>query len=244
MNLRWRLFACLTVIVSLSSSMIGCRQPHMRTFARFKAISLKGQKVLVLPLAVSDDLGDERTGIILDDVTVAVTGRAACAHARQVREDIKIVCFDEVPKQASAFVSDVVLRFAGDEPIDQQTLDELATRTGANILVVFRPESVAVGVTIVQPVTVVMNGSSGYLQDSGKPYRSVEREYTVSTELIELRSGLLLRSGDHGASATGNSGMRGPNDLSDYLPPGVNAPDAAPTLSEIMNELLDTLLDE
>src|SRR5437660_505556 len=66
----------------------------IQSVPNFEGKSLKSQVVLVLPIAVTDDFGDERTGIVLDHQSREQATKLACDSAAEMRDDVKIMCFD------------------------------------------------------------------------------------------------------------------------------------------------------
>src|SRR6266567_901644 len=120
---------------------------HCGSGAKFQSVpnfegkSLKSRVVLVLPIAVTDDFGDERTGIVLDHQSREQATKLACDSAAEMRDDVKIVCFDRPELAKSApFLNDLLLEYARDKAISADRWHELERRTGASFVLLFRPE--------------------------------------------------------------------------------------------------------
>src|SRR4051812_17918169 len=72
---------------------IGCGGgPQVRATPDFHAGALQHGKVLFVPLAVSEELGDERTGIVLSDATRALASESACKNVVESVNDPALVC--------------------------------------------------------------------------------------------------------------------------------------------------------
>src|SRR4051812_20311889 len=52
---------------------------NVQSAPQFSGSSLKSRGVLILPIAVTDDFGDERTGIVLDHESREQATRQACS---------------------------------------------------------------------------------------------------------------------------------------------------------------------
>src|SRR5438046_347607 len=104
---------------------------RVRSAPQFSGVSLKSSVLLVLPIAVTDDFGDERTGIVLDHESREQATKRACDSASDLRDDIKVLCFDrpELAK-SSAFLKDLLLEYARDEAITKERWRELAEDGG------------------------------------------------------------------------------------------------------------------
>jgi hypothetical protein len=74
---------------------LGCSHAMVRSAPGFTGAELDRQSVLLLPIAVTDDYGDERTGIVLDHESREQAARLACRSGAGFRADVRIVCFDE-----------------------------------------------------------------------------------------------------------------------------------------------------
>jgi hypothetical protein len=228
------LFALLTTHCAAGAS--------IRSAPNFSGVQLRRQSVLILPIAVSDDFGDERTGIILDRGTREEATRLACGSASAIRDDIVVTCFDDPIVAHSIPVSnDILSQFARDQPIASARWQELAQNTGARFAVLFRPENVTAShqvssgispaaawtgaLLLGQPLVSAMSGTSAM---RGGPQHSATRGYTVSAVLVDLRGLMVVRAGSKSGEASNA---------------GTEASNAGPLLRDIMNDLLKGLLD-
>lgn len=106
------------------------------------------KEVLVLPLAISADevlTEDARTRLFFSSTVVDGLADSLCDHVRKEREDLRIKCYSELPRDEGLRASLVRLRraFAADQPIsDPGFWANLARRTGTEMFLVPRPESV------------------------------------------------------------------------------------------------------
>jgi len=69
--------------------------PQIQATAAYRPPALRGAKVLYVPLAVTSDIGDDRTGIILSDRTGELSGSVACHRTAEGWDEGKLVCFDQ-----------------------------------------------------------------------------------------------------------------------------------------------------
>jgi hypothetical protein len=220
--------------------------PQIKTTPDYRAQALTGAKVLYVPLAVSSDIGDERTGIILSDKTRSLSGSAACHRTAEAWSGGKVVCFDQQPVSGSRDLADLQLRFAGDQPIPPELWQRLRQLSGAEHVLMFRPESVSSSHEVSQskrnrpdPAMVLMTGiivaSLVASEEIKTTSASTEIEYTLSASLVDMRTGKLLKVGVHkggGSRSEGRSlGF-------------AEAPPAVPILESIMVELGEDVLDD
>ena len=203
----------------------------------FRGEWLKAQKVLVLPIAVSSDYVDDRTGITLDGATRFDATHQACAWASKTSAHLSVVCFDDPTGERSTTASDIVLSaFAHDQVVANARWSELGETTGAAYAVLFRLESVSAvhhesHADWLGPAPT----GGGLLQDwvhstiRGQAY--VEHGYTISGVLVDLRTGAIVRAGTESREAPD------PADTSiDF--------DPRPVLCAILKDLLAGLLDQ
>jgi hypothetical protein len=213
----------------------------------FEAKSLKGQVVLVLPIAVTDDFGDERTGIVLDHESREQATKLACNSAAEMRDDVNLMCFDRPELAKSApLLNELLLEYARDKAISAERWHELERRTGASFVLLFRPEAVSAsqkvskarpdfpvrgsmigtsitGLSIPIPVVIPTPEGVGPKVDSVK----TSRTYTLASSLVDVRAGTTVRTGVQSAEASTSTG---------------EAPDASRQLYGIMRDLMKGLL--
>src|SRR3954470_5084862 len=97
----------------------------------FSGATLDHRVLLVLPIAVTDDYGDERTGIVLDHQSREDATKRACDSVTEVRDDVRVVCFDSPDLAKSGpFLKDLMLDYARDSTIAAERWHELKKRTG------------------------------------------------------------------------------------------------------------------
>lgn len=180
----------------------------MRSAPNFSGTELKNRKVLVLPIAVTDDYGDERTGIILDRGTREEATRMACRSASDGQRDLALTCFDSPAVSSAAPVSDAVqAQFTRDQPVPKDQWLALAQQTGNDFAVLFRPESVTSSRRVEQRQKVIVMGSGAtglgtllgsLLVNAATPTPSPKvvrtAGYTLSAVLVDLRAGTEVRA--------------------------------------------------
>jgi hypothetical protein len=204
--------------------------------------------VLVLPIAVTDDFGDERTGIVLDHQSREQATKLACDSAADIRDDIRIECFDD-PKLAKSavFLKELLLEYARDRAIAASRWRELEEKTGARFVLLFRPEAVSASQEVskaspgisskaivvpaipnVTPVPIMV--VTPPLESVGPKVDSVttSRTYTLFSSLVDLRQAKVVRTGVHSAEESTST---------------AEAPDASKHLHGIMRDLMKGLLE-
>jgi hypothetical protein len=226
------------VLVVLGHLALGCggARAIIQSAPAFRGDLLNAQKVLVLPIAVSSDYVDDRTGISLDGPSRFGATHQACAWASKTSARLSVVCFDNPMAAPSTPASDMVLSaFAHDQVVANARWSELGETVGARYAVLFRPESQSAvhhesHADWLGPAPT----GGGLIQDwiqsamRGQPY--VEHGYTISGILVDLRTGAIMRAGMQSREAPD------PRDTSiDF--------DARPVLCAILEELLAGLLD-
>jgi hypothetical protein len=173
---------------------------------KFSGEALQRVAVLVLPIAVTDDLGDERTGIVLDQQSREQATKLACTSAASIRDDVKIVCFDHPELAASVpLTRDLLLDYARDRAISAERWHDLARRTGASFVLLFRPEAVSasqttskksytaayfIGAGLSPTITALSEGVGPRVGSV-----TTSRTYTLSSSLVDLREGKTVRVG-------------------------------------------------
>ena len=209
------------------------------------ARSLEGSTVLRLPLAVSDDLGDARTGLILSRETRTTASLEACREIANEHDERRVVCADDSAARELPELAEIELIFASDKPIPTRVLQALAANSRADYLLLFRPERVSSsqqvshdkiprkdpGMTFLDGPNVDMLIARERIVTSS----STEVAFTVSAALIDLRSGKLLRFGVHSGG-----GSRSEDRYMGFA----EAPPAAPILAEIMRDLGNAVLED
>jgi len=223
--------ASLTFVLCTTLVLDCARATNIRSAPGFSGVQLENQPLLLLPVAVTDDFGDERTGIVLDRQSREDAAKLACRSAPEIRDDIKIVCFDDPSIADSAVVlREVSTEFARDAPISAERWHQIARVTGARFALLFRPEGVS-GSLKVSPVpkppltqmTRVMFGPQ-WTDRPGEvdPRGSVKttRTYTLSSELVDLRGGQIVRAGARSADASTTT-QEAPN--ATFAPPSHHA---------------------
>ena len=219
----------------------GASRPKIQRSPHFQSSQLTGTTVLVLPIAVTDDLGDERTGIVLGRGSRESAAKAACQSVAQARKDLRVVCFEELRTGADAASARVALEFALGHEVPPPLLQSLAQASQAQFVLLFRPEKVGAGQDISDRYSAgdaLQAGIVGMLLASaarGGPQRKITRGYTVSGVLIDLRSGRPAGAGIHaGEETTSSSAERKLGHA--------EVPPAARLLAEIQSDLAVSLV--
>ncbi len=225
-------------------AVVGCGGPQIRATPDYHEHELAGAKVLFVPLSVTNELGDDRTGIILSDETRRLSGTGACRRTAEDWHDGRVVCFDQGPLAKSAELGELEKRFATDQPIPADLWRRLRELSGADHALMFRPESVSSSHDVSQDksshpdlgmvlLTGVIVASLVGSHETKKTSASTEIEYTLSASLVDMRTGKLLKVG-----VDSGSGSRREKRSLGYA----EAPPAVPILESIMLELGDQVL--
>jgi hypothetical protein len=215
-----------------------CARSNVRTAPGFTGAELQKQRLLILPVAVTDDFGDERTGIVLDHQSREEAAALACRSALDIRDDIRVVCFNDPSIAGSgSALRDVSIQFARDASVPAERWRDIARATGARFALLFRPEKVSAHQKVTpQPpeldLTRALYGPDhkdrpGEVDPRGSVKTS--RTYTLSSELVDLGSGRIVRVGARSGEASTSS---------------QEAPKASLHLHDIMRHLMSDLLDE
>jgi len=233
-------FACWLLATGCASS------ARVRTVSNFSGAALESRVLLILPIAVTDDFGDERTGIVLDHQSREQATKLACDSAADVRDDIRIVCFDHPALAKSAvFLKDLLLEYARGGAIPAKRWRDLEQKTGASYVLLFRPEAVRasqevskaspgvspklipIPVPNVTPMPFVLTPP---MESVGPKVDSVKtsRTYTLSSSLVDLREAKVVRTGVQSAEDSTST---------------AEAPDASKHLHGIMRDLMKGLLE-
>ncbi|HWZ90716.1 MAG TPA: hypothetical protein VNW92_17770 [Polyangiaceae bacterium] len=223
--------------------------PQVKATPQYKADSLRDARVLMIPLAVSDELGDARTGIVLSDQTRSLASDVACKSMAEETSERKIVCVDQQSIAHTPAFSELERRFALDQPIPASLWQSVREASGAKHALLFRPESVSSS----NDVSRELKGSAGALVGGGAllatsafvsviigastiheaTVSTTELRYTLSASLVDMQSGQLLKVGVHSASDSRKVGRN----LGFAEPPPV-----APILEKIMISLGEKVL--
>jgi hypothetical protein len=206
--------------------------------------SLEGKSVLLVPLAVSDPLGDERTGIVLSDAARLQASAAACQRIAQDRDDGKVVCGEG---SKSPVVAELELLFATDQRIPSGVWARLRREYGVEYALLFRPESVVSSqqtgrlghVSKTSPekplATAIVVSSLFANQDRTTTVNHTEVNYTLSASLVHATDGKLLKVGVHAGSTSR---------FVEHYEGTAEAPSVEPLLESIMVDLTEELLDD
>jgi hypothetical protein len=215
-------------LVCALSTLHCASRAKIQSSPNFSGAQLKTQSVLILPIAVSSDFSDDRTGIVLDRDTREEATKLACRSASGIRADVVVTCFDDpILGHSSRLADGIMLQFAHDQPIDNDRLRELAQNTGARFAVLFRPESVTAShrgpstppiynapvqlppaSTVAQASanTLAVGAASVFLAAldvAGSPSASTTtRGYTLSAALVDLRTIAVVRAGSQSGEAS------------------------------------------
>ena len=241
------------VAVLAGAVAIGCgAAPRVTTTAAFRAGALRHGKVLFVPLAVSEELGDERTGIVLSDATRALASETACKNVVESLSDPALVCLDRDRAGALPAFAQVQLLFARDQPIPADVWQRLRQASGARHALLFRPEAVSssqevsrqqklgsplllIGGGTLLATTALVSGIVATQTMRTETNNDTEVTYVVSASLVDMQSGKLLKVGVH----SGSDSRSVKHNLGFAEPPP-----AAPILEKVMTKLGETLLDE
>lgn len=232
---------------------LGCgASPLLKSTADYRPETLALGRVLFVPLAVSEPLGDKRTGIILSDETRALASNSACRRLTESWNEPSVVCIDEQRASTDSVFGQVQLLFALDSPIPKDLWQELRKTSRVTHAILFRPEAVSSSREVSQetrlgsPLMMVGTGGllatttlvSGLLAGStahSETLNETELSYTVSASLVDLRTGKLLRVGVH----SGHASREVRHNLGFAEPPP-----AAPILEGVMVELGEAVLHD
>jgi hypothetical protein len=236
----WSLFclACSVLGTHCASS------AKIRSAPDFDGASLKSRAVLILPVAVTDDFGDERTGVVLDHESRERATKLACDSASEMRSDLKVMCFDrpELAK-SSGFMNELLLDYARGRAIPAERWRELERKTGASFVLLFRPEGARASQEVskpgngIQPRVFALSSVAPIpfivtppMEGVGPKVGSVttSRTYTLSSFLVDLRAAKVVRTGIRSAEASTST---------------TEAPDAPAHLHGIMRDLMKGLLE-
>lgn len=223
--------------------------PEVQVTKHYRADELAGKRVVFVPLAVSDALGNERTGIMLSDKTRAVASAGACQEVAESWRSGTLVCVREKEGTRAPELLELEGLFAKDAPIPERVWVNLRQKSSAQYALLFRPESVSssheVRETLEGTSTPVIGGqvlpttalvSVLVFSATARPVHvsDTELSYTVSASLVDLHTGQVLKVGVHSGS----------DSRSEERQLGfAEAPPAAPILEKIMVSLGEEVLD-
>lgn len=245
--------ASRTVGFIAGAAVLACgATPQIKSTADYREDTLAKSRVLFVPLAVSEALGDQRTGIILSDHTRVQASDAACSQIAASSGEAALICLDAQQAAAAPAFTDVQRLFALDEPIPPEVWEQLRRTSNVELALLFRPEAVsssrdvsraeelrspivAVGSGAALATSLLVSGMAAAATTRTVTTNETELSYTVSASLVDLRTGKLLKVGLHSASDSRtvkrNLGY-------------AEAPPAAPLLEKIMVELGGAVLDD
>jgi len=235
--------------------------PQIKVTADYKPKVCAGQRVLLVPLAVSDELGDKRTGIVLSDEARLSASEATCNEIAHDWDNGALVCplFDAAKTLPN--LNALEQAFALDAPVPETLLHALRETYHADYGLLFRPENVSssnqidhtnsekedlaaraavVGsAAFISPAALLgaLIGTSirGAGQHPEHTSNRTELSYTVSATLLDLRTGKVLKVGLH----QGSTEQTVERNLG-YA----EAPPVAPLLQKIMVPLGEKMLAE
>src|SRR5688500_55956 len=114
----------LPAVLALSLVLVaGCaRSPVVRTLPGFRESALNGKRVAFARLAVSDDLGDARTGIVMSARTRTLATRSACEAVSQTWDAGRVVCLLPDTGEPTGALLELERIYAQDRPIPPSLL--------------------------------------------------------------------------------------------------------------------------
>jgi hypothetical protein len=209
--------------------------PVVRTLPEFREAALKGKRVAFLRLAVSDDLGDARTGIVMSARTRTLATQGACESVSQQWDVGRVVCLIPDEGLRSGELLELERLYAEARPVPPSLLTAIQTSTKSDFILLFRPESVG----SVQEISQSPGSRNDFWRYSGgstiRTENETELSYTVSALLIDLETMKPVRGGQH----SGNASRTVKNNVGFAA-----APPAASLLAEIMSELGKAVLED
>lgn len=212
---------------------------------------MTGHRVLFVPLAVSDDLGDQRTGLVLSRGTRDLASANACSRVSKTWSDGTIACPTHGTSAQSVDVVETQRRFALDEPITGELWERLRSSFHADYALLFRPESVSSTnevsrkyatkderMSLLMTEAIRVSPLAALITSERiKPETTSETElgYTISAVLVDIRTGKVLKvgvnSGSESKTVHRNLGY-------------AEAPPAAPLLEKIVADLAEEVLSD
>lgn len=249
--MTWRQVTNLCTIALGASSLTGCGAPEVQVqrYAEYPEGAVRTNGVLFLPIAVSDELGDKRTGIVLANETRAQASGEACKRLSEQWDGGKVVCFDRISLAKSPALGELQQRFAQNQAIPPTVWAALRRASNADYALLFRPESVSssqeVSRTVSEPASDavmagIFHGALAAAVVASRPREvstenSTEVTYTLSASLVDMRSGDLIAVGVH---SDGDS-----HDAKRHLG-YAEPPPVAPILERIMVDLSEDILEQ
>jgi hypothetical protein len=238
--------------VLLGLGLFGCgAAPQVTVTPDYQEHALEGKRVVVVPLAVSDDLNDRRTGISLSAGTRRLASASACHKIAEAWSQGMLLCPSESGGSGGT-LAEIERLFALDQPIPESLWRDIRDNSRAEYALLFRPEGVSSSQEVEQGTRssggVVVIGSTpafatsalvSALLISNSVHRvtvnDTEVAYTLSASLVDVRTGKVLKvgvhSGSHSRTVERNLGY-------------AEAPPAIPLLEEIMADLGTKVLDD
>lgn len=246
-------------IMPFAIAVVGCGGgPQIKVAPDYTPKACAGQRVLLVPLAVSNELGDKRTGIVLSDDARRSASEATCTKLAHDWGRGGLVCppFDAAKKPAN--LNALEQAFALDAPVPATLLDALRVSFHADYALLFRPENVSstnrvdqskpaedsaavkaglVGTAaLISPAALLGSLVGTGIREGtqqGHTSNRTEINYTVSATLLDMRSGKVLKVGLNQGSA-----QQTVNHNLGYAEP----PPVAPLLENIMVPLGEEML--
>jgi hypothetical protein len=238
----WSAFSVVTLVL-----VGGCaNSPVVRNLPGFRESALSGGRVAFVRLAVSDDLGDARTGIVMSATTRTRATLSACASVSRTWSAGRVICLVPSNGEPAAELLELERFYAKDRPVRRSLLRTIRAKTNSDFMLLFRPENVETEQNISQTRALkLFPNSTGPVHTTAgvdlpraqsiHTMNETELSYTVSAVLFDLRTMKPLRGALHSRSASRtvkhNVGF-------------AEAPSAVPLLAEIMSELGKAVLDD
>ncbi|MGC4087102.1 MAG: hypothetical protein QM756_04200 [Polyangiaceae bacterium] len=223
----------------------------MKATSDFRARALVGKGVLLVPLAISSDAGDQRTGVVLSQGVRTAASKATCANVATSWSAGRVLCpgdaKGDAKGDAESALNEVERLFALDEGIPAELWARVRSSSGADHVLLFRPERAGLSQSAPSELPCTQTSAAGLgtaalvsaLICSGSTTSAAksptEITYVISASLVDVQSGKLLKVGVHSGSDAGS----GVPDLSD-----TELPAAASVLERIMTSLSEQLLTD
>lgn len=196
---------------------------EIKNTTQYRPGVLQNRKVAFLPLAVTDELGDQRSGLVLSKHTRTQSSKTACTTLADYWDDLTVVCLSEADIGSSA-VTEVQQRFALDQPFTLRVWQALREKSQAEYVLLVRPEGASSSQeverrTIGRGTSVALGVGGGVASNVGSQamqalgtsmlvagllstpairratVNTTDVTYTLSASLVDLRTGRLLRVG-------------------------------------------------
>lgn len=232
--------------------------PQIKITPDYQSKACAGQRVLLVPLAVSDDLGDQRTGIVLSEDTRRAASEGACTKLAHEWERGTLVCPPLAPATKPSTLNDLERAFALGAAIPPALWQSLRGSFHADYALLFRPENVSsdnqversgpskeypaarVGVAAALSPGMLVGALFGVAATSDRKPEAhtknrTELNYTVSATLLDMRTRKVLKVGLNQGSAA---------QTVDRNLGYAEAPPVVPLLEKIMVPLGEQMLED